>query len=446
MSLMRKILVIALRDYSAAVRTKAFVVSLVIMPIMMGGSFLLQWLLRDYRDLEEKRFVVLDRTAGASFVPLLQAAVATYNEKATVEGGKQIKPHFWLDTVAAAEAPTTVEELREQLSLRVKKGELYGFVEVGPDVFQPRSEGATNESSALRYQSNRPPPREWEQLVEQVVTRAVQEERCRKANLKYPDVQNVMTTVVLDSKGLTTRDPATGVLRDGVEQNPLTAFIVPFLLIMLMFMVIMLGAAPGMQGVVEEKMQRIAEVLLGSVAPFELMLGKLLGLTGISLTITSVYLGGAYWTAQRYGYAEFIPVAVLFWFILFQTLATLMYGSLFIAIGAACTDMKETQNLLWPVMLLACLPMFFLRHVLQEPNSTVATAASFFPFATPMLMVARQAVPPGTPWWQPVAGALGVLLTTLICVYVAGRIFRVGLLLQGKGARLGDMVRWVFRG
>jgi ABC-type Na+ efflux pump permease subunit len=127
-------------------------------------------------------------------------------------------------------------------------------------------------------------------------------------------------------------------------------------------------------------------------------------------------------------------------------LAALMYGSLFIAIGAACTDMKETQNLLWPVMLLACLPMFVLGNVLQEPNSAVATSLSFFPFATPMLMILRLSIPPGVAVWQPLLGVVLVLATTLLCVWAAGRIFRVGILMQGKGAKLGEMLHWVFRG
>jgi ABC-2 type transport system permease protein len=97
-------------------------------------------------------------------------------------------------------------------------------------------------------------------------------------------------------------------------------------------------------------------------------------------------------------------------------------------------------------MLLAMLPLFIIGNVMREPNSPVATGLSFFPFATPMLMIARQAVPPGLPWWQPAVGVVVVLATTVLCVYAAGRIFRVGILMQGKGARLGEMVRWVFRG
>jgi ABC-2 type transport system permease protein len=213
-----------------------------------------------------------------------------------------------------------------------------------------------------------------------------------------------------------------------------------------MFLVLMMVANPLMQGVVEEKMHRIAEVLLGSLSPFELMLGKLLGMAAVSLTIVTIYLLGAIWAAHHYGFGDYLPPAgLLVWFFVFQTLAALMYGAVFAAIGAACTDMKETQNLLLPVMLICCVPMFLLTNVIRDPNSPVVIAVSFFPFATPMLMVARQAVPPGVATWQPVLGVAGVLGMTLLCVWAAGRIFRVGLLMQGKGATVGEIGRWVFR-
>ena len=112
-----------------------------------------------------------------------------------------------------------------------------------------------------------------------------------------------------------------------------------------MFLVVMVGATPLIQGVIEEKMQRIAEVLLGSVSPFELMAGKLLGMLGVSLTLAAVYLGGCYAALSRFGFTEYLPPDLLAWFLVFQVLAVLMYGSLFIAVGAACTDAKESQAL-----------------------------------------------------------------------------------------------------
>jgi ABC-type Na+ efflux pump permease subunit len=238
----------------------------------------------------------------------------------------------------------------------------------------------------------------------------------------------------------------TGTYEDAKEGAQLANFFLPAVLIALMFMVIMVGATPAMQGVVEEKGQRIAEVLLGSLSPFELMAGKLLGVAGVSLTMALVYFAGGYVVAQRYGVADMLTPALMAWFFVFLVLALLIYGSLFIAIGAAAGDVKDTQTLLLPVMLVACLPFFALGPIMQDPNGTIAVACSWFPFATPFLLVARQSVPPGVPIVQMVGGIVLVLVTTLFCVWAAGRIFRVGLLMQGKGAKLGDLFRWVLKG
>jgi ABC-2 type transport system permease protein len=444
------------------VRTKAFVISLLIMPLMMGGSVLMQWLLRDFRDLKDKHFAVVDRTPGARLYPAIQAAVGEY-EKGVVDPGtnKQVKPHFIVGPVEPSEP---IEDLRAQLSERVRKGELFGFLEVGPGVFEmppPARSGKESVSvdggptrpgddpRAVRYQSNRPTHQVFPELARRAINNKVHEGRFAREGLKPPaglTVGEFVEPVRVESRGLSTRDRE-GKVQEATPQSQYAPLAVPIGLMFLMYMVVMMGATPLMQGVVEEKMQRIAEVLVGCVRPFELMTGKLMGMTGVSLTITAVYLGGAYWSAQRYGFAEYVGGGLLAWFFVFQALAALMYGALFIAVGAACTDMKETQNLMWPILLLATLPMFVLGSVLQEPNSGPVTALSFFPFATPMLMIARQAVPPGPPhWWQPALGAALVLATTVACVYAAGRIFRVGLLMQGKGARLGEMVKWVLRG
>ena len=99
-----------------------------------------------------------------------------------------------------------------------------------------------------------------------------------------------------------------------------------------------------------------------------------------------------------------------------------------------------------PVTIVAAAPIFVLLHVIQNPNSTMSVVMSLIPPVTPMLMVLRQAVPPGVPLWQPLLGIVLVLLTTLACVFAAGRIFRVGILMQGKGAKVGDMLRWVIHG
>ncbi len=245
--------------------------------------------------------------------------------------------------------------------------------------------------------------------------------------------------------GLLSRD-AEGRISGAAPTNMLANIFLPMGLMMLMFMMIMIGAQPLMQSVIEEKMQRIAEVLLGSVSPFELMMGKLVGMVGVSLTIATLYLCGAYYAVHRADLGSFFPSHLMWWFVLFQVLAVLMYGAMFIAIGAAVSDLKEAQSLVTPVMLVVVAPLFVWMNVVREPSSTMAVAMSLFPPATPMLMLMRQAVPPGVPVWQSLLGVCLVLLTTLLAVFCAGRIFRVGILMQGKGAKIGEMLRWVVRG
>jgi ABC-2 type transport system permease protein len=440
-------LVVALREYLAAVRTKAFIVSLVIMPILMGGSAVMQWLLKDYHDTKPKHFAIIDRTANEQIYPLVDKAIQKYNDAPETKEGK--RPRFEIAKVApSADDEYAKKEQRADLSELVRKGEYFGFLDVGADVLKPAPTGTEEDRYFLRYQSNRPTSQEFPRLIKVGVADQVPTIRFQQAHFSVPleQVREILEPVPMDMKGLMRRKPGTGEIEEATQVSLIAPVAVPIGLMMLMFMVVMMSATPLMQGVVEEKMQRIAEVLLGSVRPFDLMLGKLLGMTAVSLTVTAVYLGGLYWAAQHYGFVEYISGALLAWFLVFQALAALMFGSLFIAIGAACTDMKETQNLLWPVMLLLVMPMFVLANVLQEPNSSVATGLSFFPFATPMLMIMRQSVPPGIPAWQPSVGVALVLATTLLCVWAAGRIFRVGILLQGKGARPGEMLRWVFRG
>ncbi|HEV3236545.1 MAG TPA: ABC transporter permease, partial [Gemmataceae bacterium] len=303
----------------------------------------------------------------------------------------------------------------------------------------------TDEES-IRYQTNKPTSQDFYRWAQQVIPLGVEQKRFEDAHIPLAKIKEMQQNVPLKMKGLSKRDPVTSKIEDASDASQIANFIVPAALIGLMFTLIMIGATPAMQGVVEEKMQRISEVLLGSVSPFQLMIGKLGGMIGVSLTVAFFYLMGALFVAYYNNVTEYLSLPVIAWFLVFQVLAILMFGSLFIAIGAAATDMKETQSLMMPVMIIAVLPMLLLGVIIQEPNSTFATLCSFFPPSTPMLMTARIAVPPGIPWWQPLVGVVGVLATTLACVYAAGRIFRVGILLQGKGARYSDLVKWVVRG
>jgi ABC-2 type transport system permease protein len=456
---MRKVWVIAAREYLAAVKTKSFLIGIVLFPIMMSGGIVGQALFKDQIDRGPKQFAVVDRTAGQQFLSLLETEARQHNEKEAASA----RPTFVLEAVPPPRGEN-LAQFRLDLSERVRRGDLTGFLEIGPDVIKPLGTAALPGVShadglpptgtphpaldlqAVRYQTNRPFYRDFPRWAELLINKAVRDRRAEQHGVAKADLVAITAPVPLLSKGLATRDPRTGGIDEGQDLNPVVAILVPGGLVVLMFMMVLLGATPLMQGVTEEKMQRIAEVLLGSVQPFPLMMGKVLGMAGVSLTMASIYLGGAFWAVSHYGYGEYLPPSTIAWFLLYQVLALFLFGSLYAAVGAACTDMKESQAMQMPLTLVIMLPLFLWVNVVMEPTSTFATAISLFPLATPMLMVGRLAVPPGVPVWQPILGAVLVLATTVVCIYAAGRVFRVGLLLQGKGAKFSDLWRWVIRG
>ncbi|MDE2292435.1 MAG: ABC transporter permease, partial [Elusimicrobia bacterium] len=211
----------------------------------------------------------------------------------------------------------------------------------------------------------------------------------------------------------------------------------------LLFLLVFMSVPMLLHSVIEEKQLRIWEVLVASVSPFQLLMGKLLGNTLVSLAVSFFYLGGAVALAARFGVGDQVPPQLIAWFLVFQLLALLIYGSMFSAIGAACSELRDAQSLMTPAMFLLIAPMFGWVAVLRAPSGAFARLLSLFPPATPMLMLLRIALPPGPQPWEV---GLSVVLTTAFsaaCVWAAGKIFRVGVLAQGQAPTLGRIISWV---
>lgn len=448
----RKTIVIAVREYQAAIRTKTFLVSLILMPVFMGGSIGVQVLLRDKVDTTDKRIALVDCTGRLAAAILADAERRNHADVFQGDGAerKQTQPRFVFESVAppADPSPDALQALTLELSDRVRKRELFAFAIIPADAISRVASAAapvTTPSAGVAYHSNSPTYDDARRWLTGVLTKHTHEARLSDANVDTKLVMNALSPLRVDNLGLVSRE-VTGEIKAAEKTNELATFFIPFGLLMLMFMVVMISAQPLLQSVLEEKMQRIAEVLVACASPFELMMGKLLGTAGVSLTIVCVYLLGGLFAMERLGVAGLFPKHLIGWFILYQCLAVLMFGSMFSAVGAAVNDLKEAQNLVTPLMLVVVVPLFIWFNVVKEPNASFSVIASFFPFATPMLMIVRMAVPPGVPTWQPVVGALSVLATTVGCVFAAGRVFRIGILMQGKAPKLRELIGWMLRG
>lgn len=452
---MRKTLVVAIREYLAAVKTKSFLISLILLPIMMSGGVIAQKLGQKIGDTSTRRIAVIDRTPGQALYPVIQQAVLQRNQSEIFENGtgRQIKARFELVRIEPAD-PSDAQSLdreRLELSNRVRAGEWLAYVEIGSSLLEPASRPAASSAGAapedrwvVRYCTNRPTYRDFANLLQSALPAAVFDKRLAARGMNYEQLRPLLAYPRVVDAGLT--EQRQGKIAAQSESGQIAAFAVPLALLFLMFIVVIVGASPLTANVVEEKQLRIAEVLLGSVRPFELMMGKLLGGVAVALTLAAIYFGGAYIAAFKQGFAGYISGGSIAWFLFFTILGTLMYGSLFVAAGASASNIKEAQSIIMPVMLLVMLPFFVLGNMIQDPSGVLATAASFFPLSAPMIMTARIAVPPGVPVWQAILSAAVAIATTIVLVWAAGRIFRVGILMQGQGAKPAELARWIMRG
>jgi len=243
------------------------------------------------------------------------------------------------------------------------------------------------------------------------------------------------------------------------------------------FAIYMLLAIYGsilMQSVIEEKTNRIVEVIVSSIRPFELLLGKIIALVGVAMTqlliwgmaIFFIYLGAMPFlldsvqgmsnaqvaemdltNAQEMAWQIQQEVALFNWGILwflpiFFIGGFLIYGSLYAAVGSAVDNVQDAQQLVFPVMLPLILSLFVGMNVIQNPNSTLAVVCSYIPFFSPMIMPVRMAAT-DVSWWEILLSIISLAGGFLACVWVAAKVYRTGILMYGKKASFKEIFKWI---
>jgi ABC-2 type transport system permease protein len=208
----------------------------------------------------------------------------------------------------------------------------------------------------------------------------------------------------------------------------------------------MVGSAPMLQNVTQDKSQRIVETLLGAATPLELMTGKVLGSVGVSVTSSILYVLAGVFAVNAMGVAGLLPLYIIPWFYVYLLADVVMLCAFAAALGACCSTPQDAQNLAIVLLMPCIIPMFMLVTVMRQPNGMLATVMSLVPPFTPILMLLRQAMPTGVPAWQPWVGLVGAMVFAAATVWAASRIFRVAILMHGKPPRLAEMVRWAMKG
>ena len=441
--MLKKILAVCRAEYLQAIRSKAFIIGVLAMPIIMGGSIFVQHYLKSKVDLTARTCAVVDPTG--EIWPLIEEATVKRNDKGNDKGIwkkqdsgelKQVRPEFSFER----HIPAAGEETELLLSDRVRDGELDGFLLLSPDVLHPDAQ--VGELPAA-YHTDTPTFTELPNWLSGVVNGKARSVRFEAADVDQELVTKLNVPVDVSTWGLASKT-VEGEVKSGEKEKKVVTFVIPAVAMMLLFMLIMTSAPALMNQVLEEKMLRISEVLVSAVTPFELMMGKLLGSVFVSMTLGCLYLGAVAWALIHYGYEQYVPLSLYLWFTFLLVLALLMYGSVFSALGSACSELRDAQSMIMPAMLVIMIPMFAWTAVLQAPNGTVATALTFVPTATPLILLLRLATSPGPPLWEVVTSTLLCLAATVFFVWASSKVFRVGVLSQGQTPTLRTVIGWAF--
>lgn len=434
---MKKILAVARTEYFIAATSKAFILGILMMPVFMGGALVVQHLAQDQFDTTPRKIAIVDHT-GTMF-PALQQQVKHYNEHEIFSQEPDSEPKQTAATFELENAEPGLKDqdaLKVQLSDRVKAGDLFAFAIIERGVYESSS------NAVVRYHSQTPTYQRLPNWLRRAVNGEVKRHRTQAMGLSPTALQELAQQTQVKSFGLVSINED-GKVDDAKEENQTLSRIIPFAGLMLMFMMIMSVAPAMLNNVLEEKMQKISEFLVSSVTPYQLMMGKLAGAVGIGITLSVIYLSAAFGLAHYFEIADRIPISLYVWFAYFLFIALVIFGSIFSAIGAACSEIRDAQSLMTPVMLLVIIPVMCIGPILDSPSSTFSKAVSLFPPATPMLMFARIAMQPGPALWEIVLAAILSAAFAMACVWAAGKVFRVGILSQGQAPSFAKLVGWV---
>ena len=299
--------------------------------------------------------------------------------------------------------------------------------------------------------------------LDNLIDEAVQDARMERQNAPPEILAILESNVSLNTQQLTAEG--------ATDDSSLAYMAVGWVMAFLIYMAVLLYGQYVMQGVIEEKNSRVVEIVVSSVRPFELMMGKVLGIGAMGLTQFIVWgvlvLGGS--SVLGSAAALFLdpsmlnlpagasdeavrqavdvsvptlPVSLFVWFALFFLGGYLLYASLFAAVGSAVEQQQDAQSFVLPLMLPLIIPIVMLFFMLEAPNATFSVVLSMIPLFSPVLMVARIAVA-DVPFWQ-VGGSFLLLAGAFVgAIWLSGRIYRIGILMYGKKPSLREIGRWL---
>ena len=424
---MKNIYLIISREYLERVRKKSFIIVTLLMPLFMIGMMIAPTLMMLYSTSDQKQVVVIDRS-GLIADNLCETPEVTFIRE---------------DRMSKSEACNIYNE----------ESGIFGILYIGETIEDRDSvQLITNSSSSMMFEQN------IAAQIESIVERD---------KLKAYDIDNLEEILASIETNI---DLATYVNDGSGEEESMEStssgvnYILGIVLGMMLYMIIILYGQMVLTSVIEEKSSRVIDVMVTSCTPFQLMMGKILGIAAVALTqigiwallvlSASKFLVPAVFSSDVAAANDRMLVAALgtitdtgYLASLFACLALfilggfLLYASLYAAAGSAVDSIQDSQQFNSIIMIPIIISIIIMMSVFNDPNSPIAFWSSMIPFTSPIVMIAR--VPFGIPVWEIIVSLIVLYLTFIATTYLASKIFRVGIFMHGKRNTWRDLWVWI---
>jgi ABC-2 type transport system permease protein len=447
---MKKIFLVAEREFVTTISNKGFLFGLLIMPALIALGVVLGPRILSLRSPQVVgRVVVIDPTGQV--LPLLRNTLSTSaiearraenarRAAAIVPGAERVPPEAVQRAIGTVPDLTIVErpagadvaEEKRWLSSDDPAGKPLALVVVDKDAVAPERDG--EEFGTFSLYASRSLDDATETAVYDSMRAALVGARLGSAQLDQRRIEAMMRV----------RRPDSVVVTAEGEQPTGRQFMrfLPLIVGVLLFVGVLMGGQSLMTSTVEEKSSRVIEVLLSAVSPFELMAGKLLGQVGVGLLTLSIYLGLGLLALYSFAMIGLIDPMLIVYFLVFFLITYVVFGALMMSIGAAVNQINEAQSLMGPVMLLLILPYMLSPIVGRAPNSPLSIALSFIPPINSFAMMTRMASDAPPPAWQVWLTVLVGLGAACGAIWFAAKVFKIGLLMHGRPPNVATLVRW----
>lgn len=453
---MRRIGIVAGREFLAAVGNRGFVIGLLIMPAIVAGLTVLMPRLTARRGEPIRgQLAVIDQT-GVVLAGLREAltpeAVARRREEAAARALANA-PAIVRDA-AGSSVRATERVLGAPLELEIVERPATADLEAekralaaAPTALPRRSALVVIRASAVRPEAGSSTYSSYEIYVRPDTDDRVEptvydglREAILDARLRLSGMDRAATERLLRV------DRAGSVTITAAGEQATSArfrFLVPFAFAGLLVFAIMIAGQTLLTSTIEEKSSRVIEVLLSTMSPFELMAGKILGQMAVSMLVLALYVAAGFMLLASFAMGGLVSPLYVVYLAVFFVISYLVFAAAFAAVGATVNETREAQALITPVMLLLVAPWLLGPSIARDPNSTLSVVLSFLPPVNTFAMMIRLASTSPPPAWHVAVTIVIGLASAVAMTWLAAKVFKVALLMHGKPPNFSTLLRWV---